>query len=513
MKEMKKIELPLKVKVITNVLDAMGAESFVVGGCIRDSIIGREINDWDIATSTTPNENSHIFKDYKIIEKGIDFGTISIYIENEEFELTTYRKDAETKDGRHPEYVTFAKTIEDDLSRRDFTCNAIAFNEKRGFVDPYNGMPDISNKMIRAVGNPFDRFKEDALRMIRAIRFSAQLGFTIEDETYNAIRECAYLIKNISQERFNKEITKILESDNPQNIELLYETGIAKFMFPELVSIFECGQDNPNHWRKDRITTVGEHTMDALKAAVSIGKTESVYNTLEVRMALLCHDFGKPSTKGRRLKNGFGEVDSFFGHQDVSSKITEECLKRLRYSKAFIKDVIGLVKYHDIEFVLEKEDRIYPNGSQIRKAYADFGGNREHSIYKADNLIEKLFAVRICDASAQNPDAVDGISISSEDKVSKVKTVVGMINNDDEILRVVLPINGKTVAFALGLNAGGIKTHGEFIGKVLNKIQEKVIKDNRFLDKLTEEKANDTILSYALSMGMKNIIGEEFFEK
>lgn len=509
---MREIKLPLKVKVISELIDSAGGEWFVVGGCSRDSIIGREISDWDVATSTTPNENIQIFKDYKIVEKGIEFGTISVYLDNEEFELTTYREDAGTKDNRHPESVTFAKTIEEDLGRRDFTCNAIAYNEKRGFVDPYNGIEDISNKIIRAVGNPVDRFKEDALRMIRAIRFSAQLGFTIEAKTYEAIKDCAYLIKNISQERFNKEITKILESDNPQNIELLYETGIANFMFPELVAIFECTQDNPNHWRGNRVTTVGEHTMDALKAAVSIGKTEPVYNTLEVRMALLCHDFGKPNTKQRRIKNGFGEIDSFFGHPEISAKITEECLKRLRFSKAFIKDVCNLVRYHDIKFAVVKSDGIYPKGSEIRKAYADFGGIRKNSIDKANKLMEKLFAVRICDASGQNPEAVDDFSISSAEKVMQVKTVLDIVNKNNEILEVTLPIDGKMVALALGLNNKGVKAHGKFIGGVLTKMQRKVIKDNRFLDKLTEEKACDTIISYALSMGMKSIISEEFFE-
>lgn len=290
---------------------------------------------------------------------------------------------------------------------------------------------------VSTICNPKDRFKEDAIRMIRAIRFSAQLNFNIEKETYDAIKECAYLIKHINQESINKEIVKILESDNPQHIELLYKTGIAKYIFPEIVDIFECIQENPNHWRKNRRTTVGEHTMDALKAAVENGKNNSVYNSLDVRMALLCHDFGKSKTKKKIFQKGFGEIDSFFGHHEVSAMMAEEFLKRLRFPNSFIKDVCDLTEYHDIDFVKIINKSIEPNIDSLREAYTYFREGRENSKLKADNMMKKLFAVRICDASGQNPEEVDNFTISSSEKAAQIAAVWDKINENYEILEVV----------------------------------------------------------------------------
>lgn len=507
-----KIELPKNVEIIIKDIEKAGGEAYVVGGCVRDSLRGKEPNDWDITTNLVPEKVKTIFNEFKIVDKGIEFGTIAVYIDGEEYEITTFRKDAGSKDCRHPESVTFSETIDEDLARRDFTVNALAYNPQIGLVDCFNGYEDLKNGIIRAVGNPDERFKEDALRTLRAIRLSAQHGFKIEEATYEAIKHNAHLIENISEERFNKELVKTITSDRPEYVEYFYQSGIADVIFPELSEIFKCIQDNPNHFRGNRPTTVGEHTMDVLKAAVKCGHIDEVFNDLAVRLALLVHDFGKPSTKSRREKKGYGEIDSFFGHPDVSATIAEKCLRRLKFPKQLIADVCKLAKYHDIEFATSKNGRVLPNGAQLRKAYADFGGTKKNTIGLADTLMEKLFAVRICDVSGQNPDVVDNFNMmSSFEKILQIEIVKNKIKEDKNILNVVLPINGETVRESVGMTQKGMKVHGKFIGDVLKKMQEKVIKDNSFLAKLEKDLAKETIVDYAKSMGMNKIVPEEFF--
>lgn len=509
---MKNIRLPEKVEMIIEKIENFGGEAYAVGGCVRDSIRGIEPNDWDITTSFTPEKIKSVFEGYKIIDKGIDFGTVAVYVDGEEFEITTFRKDAGSKDCRHPESISFAEKVEDDLSRRDFTVNALAYSYRSGLIDIFNGYGDLKDGRIKAVGNPHDRFKEDALRMLRAIRLSAQHGFKIEEETYEAIKDNAHLVSNISEERFNKELTKILTSDNPGFVEELHKTRLAEYIFPELSQIFSCEQDNPNHYRENnRPTTVGEHTMDVLNSAVKYGLEDEVYNDLSVRLALLVHDFGKPSTKLRRNKKGYGEIDSFFGHPDVSATIAEDCLKRLKFPKSIVNDVVMLARFHDIEFAVVKDDNIVPNGRQLRKAYFEFGGANKGKVEKANEMMNKLIAVRICDASGQNPSKVEGFTMkTSHEKVDEIKLVKSMLSKD--ILEIVMPVNGEIVREALGMTRKGMKVHGKFIGDVLKTMQKRVIKDNRFLDKLNGDLASETILRYAMSMGLKNIIPDEFFE-
>lgn len=513
MKKDVKIKLPEEVEFIINEICKHKGTAYAVGGCIRDSIMDKKPNDWDIATNLKPEEVKVVFEGHKIIDKGIDFGTIALYVNDGEFEITTFRIDAGSKDCRHPETVTFSSSLEEDLSRRDFTINAMAYNPEVGLIDIYNGYEDIQSKNIRAVGDPNERFTEDALRMMRAIRLSAQHGFTVEKETYNAIKTNSKLIRHISQERFNKELIKTIESDNPDYIEHFYKTGIADVMFPELTEIFECEQDNPNHFRGNRPTTVGEHTMDVLKASVVLGKEDSIYNSLDVRVALLVHDFGKPSTKSRRLKKEYGEIDSFFGHPDVSAKIAERCLRRLKFPNAIIGDVCKLTKYHDTDFAIIKSGEIRPNGSQLRKAYADFGGTRKISIDSANILMEKLFAVRICDCSGQNSDVFENFKMmSASEKVAQIEVVRNILKDEPNILNVLLPINGESVRKAIRMNEKGMKVYGKFIGDVLNKMQARVIKNNTFLARLEDESSENTIYNYAKSMGLDNIVSDEFFE-
>ena len=222
------IFIPKEVSFLIDTIYENGYEAFMVGGCVRDSILNLTPNDYDITTSATPQEIMNIFKDYKIIDTGIKHGTVSIILNNNIYEITTYRIEGEYENNRRPKNVEFTSNIEEDLKRRDFTINAMAYNEQFGIVDKFNGLEDLQKRIIKTVGNPDERFEEDGLRMIRAIRFSSKLGFSIDENTLNSIYKNAYIVKNISIERINDEFTKILVSDNPQNIILLYKTKILE---------------------------------------------------------------------------------------------------------------------------------------------------------------------------------------------------------------------------------------------------------------------------------------------
>lgn len=222
------IYLPQKVKFIIDKMYERGYEAFIVGGCVRDSILGITPNDYDITTNAKPEEIIDIFKDFKIIDNGIKHGTVGIIIEKEVYEITTYRIEGEYENNRRPKNIEFTLDIEDDLKRRDFTINAIAYNDKLGIIDKFDGIKDIKNKIVKTVGNPDERFNEDGLRLVRAIRFSSKLNFKIEDKTLKSIYKNVDIIKNISKERITDEFTKMILSDKPQDIILLYKTGIFK---------------------------------------------------------------------------------------------------------------------------------------------------------------------------------------------------------------------------------------------------------------------------------------------
>ncbi|MCI9061582.1 MULTISPECIES: CCA tRNA nucleotidyltransferase [Romboutsia] len=224
------IFIPKDVSFLIDMIYENGYEAFMVGGCVRDSVLNLTPNDYDITTNAKPKEIMNIFKDYKIIDTGIKHGTVSIILNNNIYEITTYRIEGEYENNRRPKTVEFTSSIEEDLRRRDFTINAMAYNKQFGIIDKFNGLEDLQNRIIKTVGNPDERFKEDGLRMIRAIRFSSKLGFNIDENTLNGIYKNSYIIKNISTERINDEFTKILLSDNPQNIILLYKTNIFKYL-------------------------------------------------------------------------------------------------------------------------------------------------------------------------------------------------------------------------------------------------------------------------------------------
>lgn len=336
-----KFNVPDEIILMVNKLMASGYSSYLVGGCVRDLLMNREPKDWDIATDAKPEEIQKIFPDSVYENK---FGTVAIKTQSEDprlkiIEITTFRLEGKYTDKRHPDEVKFAKTIKEDLARRDFTVNAIALDIKSqmsdvrcrmSIIDPLNGQSDIKNKIIRAVGEPEKRFNEDALRLMRAIRFSVQLNFEIEKETFKAVKKEAGLIEMIAKERIRDEFLKIIMTPLAKNgIELLEETGLLKYILPELREGIDNGQN------KHHIYTIWEHNLRALDYA-----TKKNYS-LEIRLASLLHDIGKPKTKA-----GEGPDCTFYNHEVVGAKITAKIVDNLRFPKDIAEKVIHLVRYH-----------------------------------------------------------------------------------------------------------------------------------------------------------------------
>ena len=342
-----KIQMPEDVKYILEKLNNAGYEAYAVGGCIRDSILNRNPDDWDITTSAKPEETKKIFP--KTIDTGIQHGTVTVMLGREGYEVTTYRIDGEYEDSRHPKEVTFTSDLLEDLKRRDFTINAMAYNhlseivcnddsemisdsekkQKTGLVDAFGGVEDIENKIIRCVGNPIHRFEEDALRMMRAVRFSAQLGYEIEEETGKAIKKLSGNLANISAERIQVELVKLLISDNPMYLRKSYELGMTKIFLPEFDIVMETKQNNPHHKY-----SVGEHILHSM---------EYVEKDKVLRLAMLFHDIGKPAVKEKDEEG----IDHFYGHCDVGADMAYTILRRLRFDNDTIEKVCKLVRCHD----------------------------------------------------------------------------------------------------------------------------------------------------------------------
>ena len=321
-----RIDIPKDVKLIINTLINNGYESYIVGGCVRDSIMQRHPKDWDITTKANPEQVIKLFN--KVILTGLKHGTVTVMINNEGYEVTTYRTDGEYEDNRHPKEVKFVSTIKEDLARRDFTINAMAYNEKYGLVDYFGSMKDLKDKIINTVGEPKKRFNEDALRMLRAIRFSAQLNFKIDENVLATIKELKNNIKNISKERIREEFNKIILSD-PKKIEILKECGILEYIVPGINELYGFNQNNPYH-----IYDLYEHTLIA---------TEEIEPILHLRLTMLLHDLGKTKTKTTDERG----ISHCYAHPKESVKMAEHILKDLKYDNDTINKVLTLIQYHD----------------------------------------------------------------------------------------------------------------------------------------------------------------------
>lgn len=425
------IKIPLQVNTVIEILHAKGYSAYVVGGACRDVIMGKPAHDWDIATSALPQETAEIFKDFRIIETGIKHGTVTVIVDGMPIEITTYRIESGYSDNRHPDSVDFTDRIEDDLSRRDFTVNAIAYSPISGTVDPYGGTEDIEKKIIRCVGNPDTRFGEDALRILRALRFSSVLGFEIDSETKKSIRKNFNLLANISAERIFAETAKMLCGKDIKRI-LTEFSDVIFFIMPELKPMKGCTQNHERH-----IYDVWGHTV----AAVDAVRPEE-----HLRFAMLLHDSGKPHVKSTD-ENG---TDHFYSHAKKSRKIAEQILLRFKTSNKFRNLVCNLTEYHD--FLPDKISR-----KTYKKYIAALG----------IETVRNLFEVREADIRAQNP-----VFLAEGLESNKIGlAVLDEIEKESTCFRIAdLNINGNELA------EEGIPMSPE-MGKILSALLDEVMGD------------------------------------
>ncbi len=421
------IQLPEKVKYIIDTLMEAGYEAYAVGGCIRDSILGRKPGDWDITTSARPMQVKQLFK--KTIDTGIQHGTVTVMISGEGFEVTTYRIDGEYEDGRHPKEVRFTASLFEDLKRRDFTINAMAYNEKDGLVDAFFGRRDLEERVIRCVGNPKERFEEDALRMMRAIRFAAQLGFSIEEGTKDAITELADNLSKVSAERIQVELVKLLVSNHPGEFMTAYETGLTRVFLPEFDAMIATPQNNKHH-----CYNVGKHTIEAVKNS----PPDKV-----IRLTMLLHDVAKPVCKSIDEEG----IYHFYGHPAKGAQMAKEILKRLKFDNDTIRKVCALIKSHDDMPPLEPK--------AIRRAIFRTGLEQ----YPA------LFAVKRADALGKN----------QYQRAEKMAYIEGYQKLYEEILEKQQCLTLKDLAVTgKDLIEAGMKP-GKELGETLEKLLEHVL--------------------------------------
>lgn len=423
------LRIPEKAEIILHTLEEAGYEAYVVGGCVRDSILGRSPDDWDITTSAKPEEVKALFR--RTVDTGLIHGTVTVMLDKEGFEVTTYRVDGEYEDGRHPKEVSFTASLEEDLKRRDFTINAMAYNPKRGLVDLFGGVQDMEKRIIRCVGNPLERFTEDALRILRAVRFSAQLGFSIEGETLKAISVLAPNLKYVSAERIQVELLKLLVSPHPDYLRTAYEAGITKEILPEFDRCMETEQNTPHH-----CYNVGEHTLQSLL---------NIRADKVLRLTMLLHDFGKPVVK-RTDEDG---RDHFKTHGPEGEKMAVSILRRLKMDNDTIRKVRSLIKWHDYR----------PKGEAV-------------SVRKAISLIgEELFPLYL---EVQKADILAQSAYRREEKLARLTAVSALY---EEILDRGQCISLKTMALTGRdlIDAG--YTPGKELGEILEKLLVHVLEN------------------------------------
>ena len=423
------IQLPEKVGRIIGTLQEHGYEAYAVGGCIRDSILGREPEDWDITTSAMPEETKALFD--KTFDTGIQHGTITVLLEKEGFEVTTYRIDGKYEDSRHPKEVTFTRNLREDLLRRDFTINAMAYNETDGLVDIFGGLEDLEAGMIRCVGDAKERFKEDALRILRGVRFAAQLGFDIEEDTRQGMKELAWTLQNISAERIQVELVKMITSKRPEMVREAYELGMTRIVLPEFDQLMTTGQETPHH-----MYSVGEHTLHAMK---------NIRADKILRLAMLLHDMGKPALK---TVDEAG-VAHFKKHALESERIAGTVLRRLKFDNDTIRKVTRLVRYHDL--------RMPATAKSVRRAMNQIG----------EELFPYYMEVRRADVLAQS-------MYQREEKIENLDQIEELyrqiVEDGDCVSLKDLAVTGRD------LIASGMKP-GKEIGEKLEELLKLVIED------------------------------------
>lgn len=433
------VEVPAPVNYIIQELEKCGHEAYMVGGCVRDSVLGRKPHDYDICTSATPDEILKAFPDEEIIPTGLQHGTVTILINKEPFEVTTYRIDGDYSDNRRPDNVTFTKNLVEDLRRRDFTINAMAYNPKTGLIDPFNGMEDIKYKKIRCVGSAEDRFNEDALRILRAIRFEAQLGFAGLPETMFEIERQYERLKNISIERINSEFCKIVASEQ-FCVELVLYPNVFSLFIPELKDLIGFQQNNPYH-----AYDVFDHTVHAIE------KCES--DDLVVRLAVFFHDFGKPHS----YQDGEDGIRHFKGHGKVSAEITDSIMKRIRFDNETRNNVVELVYYHDATFEV---------GNKYVKRWLNKIGEKQ---------FRRLLEIRKADIKGQKPDYEE----SRIEKVNNIENILEEILSEKSCFSLKdLAVNGNDVKEVMKLKEG--KDIGYWLNEILKRVIDGELENNKY---------------------------------
>lgn len=433
-----KINIPKDANKLIHTLQSNGHSAYVVGGCVRDSILGREPHDWDICTSATPSEMLEIFKDRKVIETGLQHGTITVVVNGEPYEITTYRIDGDYSDNRRPDSVEFTNSLIEDLKRRDFTINAMAYNDTEGLIDPFNGLEDIEYKKIQCVGSAKDRFGEDALRILRAIRFASQLEFVMMPETNWEIHQQYKSLKNISIERIHSEFCKIATSDDFCVQMVLYQDVFALFI-PELRDMFNFPQNNPYH-----NYDVYGHTIHAVEHCES--------DDLIVRLAVFFHDFGKPHS----YQDGEDGIRHFKGHGKVSAEITDTIMKRLRFDNDTRNNVVELVYYHDATLEVGKK--------YVKRWLNKIGVDQ----------FRRLLEVRKADVKAQNPIYEN----ERLDKIREIEKILEEVLNEQECFSLKdLAINGNDVKQAMMLKEG--KDIGYWLNQILQRVIDGELNNNK----------------------------------
>ncbi|MBP3577113.1 MAG: CCA tRNA nucleotidyltransferase [Lachnospiraceae bacterium] len=435
------IQVPEKVNIIIETLLAHGYEAYAVGGCVRDSLLGREADDWDITTSASPYEVKALFR--RTIDTGIQHGTVTVMLDKEGFEVTTYRIDGEYEDGRHPKEVLFTKNLEEDLKRRDFTINAMAYNDQAGMVDIFGGVKDLADKIIRCVGTAGDRFDEDALRIMRAFRFSAQLGFSIEESTRIAAMERAENLKKISAERIRVELTKLLVSAHPDRLLWMQQNGITKIVLPEFDAMLATEQKNENH-----LHNVGVHTLSVLEQ-VGIGEKWNKKDLQILRFAALLHDVAKP---GMQMTDGSG-AQHFPKHAEVGAKKAKEVMRRLKFDNETTDFVVRLVAAHD-QYITLSENR-EENLAAMRHMMHRLG----------PDLMEYLWELQRADILSQNP-ALSEHKLQALEETKKLYREV--LQRNDCVSLKQLAINGKDL-----IESGA--TPGKQLGEILEQLLQMVL--------------------------------------
>ena len=423
------IQLPEKVHKIIDTLEEAGFEAYAVGGCVRDSILGREPDDWDITTSAKPEEMKRLFP--RTVDTGIKHGTVTVLLGGEGFEVTTYRIDGTYEDGRHPSEVTFTSNLKEDLLRRDFTINAMAYNERDGLMDLYGGLADIDKQVIRCVGDAVERFEEDALRMLRAVRFSAQLGYRIDEVTGEAVKALAPNLQKISAERIRVELVKLVTSPHPDYLRTAYELGITAQVLPEFDLCMETPQRHRHH-----CYDVGEHILHSMLGV----EPDKV-----LRLGMLFHDIGKPQT----LTVDPDGTTHNKRHPLEGEKITRKVMRRLKFDNDTTDKVTKLVLYHDYD--------IAPTEAGVRRAVNRIG----------EDIFPMIFTVRRADIAAQS-------DYMREEKLVKVayieKLYREVLVRRDAVTLKDLAISGND------LIAGGMPP-GRQIGETLSALLERVLDD------------------------------------